>query len=60
MKVIEHGNTYNIVSCPKCLCTIEYTEADTGYMYYPSSKNWGIIEGHKVIVCPECKQQINV
>ena len=60
MKVLEHGNAYHIIACPKCLCTIEYLDKDVGYVYRPNPVSWNVLNAYKVIVCPECCEQIDV
>lgn len=60
MKTIEHGNAYHMIACPKCLCVIEYTDSEVGQVYRPSASSWSLLEGHRVIICPECNQEINV
>ena len=61
MEVIRHGNTYKEVECKKCNALLSYHFSDIKTEFncdeyfgeiHTSSRKW--------IVCPECKNQINI
>lgn len=59
MKIIEHGNTYREIQCPKCKAHIGYTnkEVQTHYGQSPFGDDWS---NEKYIECPECEEHITL
>lgn len=62
MEVIRHGNTYKEIECKRCTALLSYCAADikdgdSRTDYYNDS--WHYFQ-RKYIVCPECKEQINI
>lgn len=49
MEIIEHGKTYQVYTCPRCLCVFVACEIDS-YKDYLGAKDW--------VKCPECGEEM--
>ena len=61
MEVIRHGNTYKEVECKKCGALLSYCNEDVKHdIRYDKD----FVEFHysyrKYIICPECKNKIDI
>ena len=51
MEIIEHGKTYQVYTCPRCLCVFVACEIDS-YKDDLGGKDW--------VKCPECGEEIEL
>lgn len=51
MEIIEHGKTYLVYTCPRCLCVFVACEIDS-YKDVREGKDW--------VKCPECGEEIEL
>lgn len=61
MEIIEHGNTYNVTSCPNCNAMFSYVKKD---ITTKDIVNIDFGEPYhtyiEYIKCPECNKQIKL
>ena len=60
MKVITHGNTYNIVKCPKCKADLAYVDVDLKKEEQFINGVAGYTRKVESVICPECGNKIEV
>lgn len=58
IEVVEHGDSYKMIECPRCKAVLGFSEADIG-LFETRDVNQKIYFA-RILTCPECKLTIDL